>query len=529
MTAQVSFNSSMCLKKHVFQVARLILFCALVFAPALAYAQPRAEVPTLSEALGRYLNTARKRIGGQSTIAATIVDAMSGEELYSYRGDEPMTPASVVKVVTSAVALKALGPDYRFPTEIFVDYLAHESAPKESGTAAKGFVGNVYVRGYGDPSLTTESLSRIVEVIRLSGVRSVRNIVVDDTLFVDPPGPSGQRPYEAGSSATALNHNCYEISIAPAASGQDAIVRTGVGTYGVLKDKVSTGPRAGNLIIGQQPSSVNFAPSFVGSASLIKEIVIPSERIIVEGTVGASQTRRSYYRTVSYPPLYLANALKELLQNAGIVVHGKLMRGETPAEVKLLHVNESKPLQEILVDLNHYSNNFIAQQLLYALGEDSVGYRRSELGLERLRGYLAGAGFEPLTFTLYDGSGLDKRNRLTTRQLAATLVDVYRDFASAPVFISSLSRFGHSGTLKKRSLRDRRGNSPKGPAASELADGAWGKTGTLTGVSSLAGYVRTQSGRDLAYAVLINSKAGKRASTDVEDDILRTIIELPGL
>ncbi len=519
----------MCLNKHAFQVA-LSLLCAFAFLPAAAVGANPAETPTLSEALTRYLNTARKQIGGQSTISVTVAEALSGKELFSYRGGEPMTPASVVKIVTSAVALKSLGPDYRFPTEIFVDYLTHESAPKESGTSAKGFVGNLYVRGYGDPSLTSEELWRIVETLRLSGVRSLRNIVIDDTLFVDPPGPSGPRPYEAGSSATSLNHNCYEISVTPGNPGQDAIVSLGIGAYGALKDNVTTTAGPGKLIIGQQPPSSKFTPSFVGTAtSPVREIVLPTESVIVKGSVRASQNRKTHYRTVSYPPLYLASALRDMLKQHGIKVHGKLMRGETPGDAKLLHLQESKSLAAILTDLNHYSNNFIAEQLLYALGEDSVGYRRRELGLARLRSYLEDNGFEALSFSLYDGSGLDKRNRLTTNQLTKALVDIYQDLAVSPVLISSLSRFAHSGTLKKRSLRDRRGRSPQGVAETNLADSVWGKTGTLTGVSSLAGYLRTQSGKDLAYAIIINSSAGKRASTSVEDEVVKTIILLPGI
>ncbi|MCB0346479.1 MAG: D-alanyl-D-alanine carboxypeptidase/D-alanyl-D-alanine-endopeptidase [Bdellovibrionales bacterium] len=519
----------MCLNKHAFQVA-LFLLCAFASLPTSAAAANPAETPTLSEALTRYLNTARKRIGGQSTIAVSVSDAKTGQEVFSYRGGEPMTPASVVKIITSAVSLKALGPDYQFPTEIFVDYLAHESAPKESGTSAKGFVGNLYVRGYGDPSLTSEALWRIVETLRLAGVRSLRNIVIDDTLFVDPPGPSGARPYEAGSSATSLNYNCYEISVGPGRVGEEAIVHLGVGAYGTLKNSAKTDARSNKLILGQQPPSETFKPSFVGNATdPIREIVMPTESIIVKGTISASQSRKTHYRTVSYPPLYLAYALREMLKQSGIKVHGKLMRGETPGTAKLLHVQESESLAVILTDLNHFSNNFIAEQLLYALGEDSVGYRRRELGLDRLRTYLESAGFEALTFSLYDGSGLDNRNRLTTNQLVRALVDMYQDFAVSPVMISSLSRFSHSGTLKKRSLRDRRGRSPEGIAGTNLADAVWGKTGTLTGVSSLAGFVRTQAGKDLAYAIIINSKIGKHASTQVEDEIVKTIIELPGI
>ena len=519
----------MCRIKHAFQVA-LLLLCAFSSLAKTADAQSAADTPTLSEALTRYLNTARKRIGGQQTISVSVKDAMSGDELFSYRGSEPMTPASVVKIITSAVSLRALGPDYKFPTEIFVDSLAHQNSPKESGSTAKGFVGNIYVRGYGDPSFTVEQLWRLVETLRLSGVKAVRHIVMDDTLFVDPRGASGPRAYEAGNSATSLNHNSYEISITPAGIGGDATVNVGVGTYGTLKSSVKTAKRTGKIIVDQQPSSAKHKPSFVGNAaSPIREIVLPSESIIVKGKIGASQDRKTYYRSVSYPPLFFATAFRDLLKMNGIKVHGKLMKGETPAEARLLEVHESKPLKDILTDLNHYSNNFIADQLLYALGEDSVGYRRRELGLDRLRAYLEDAGFEGITFTLYDGSGLDKRNRLTSEQLTRALVDMYQDLGVSPVMLNSLSRFGHSGTLKKRKLRDRRGRSPKGVANSNLADGVWGKTGTLTGVSSLAGYVRTQSGRDLAYAIIINSRAGKGASTRVEDQVLRTIIELPGI
>jgi D-alanyl-D-alanine carboxypeptidase/D-alanyl-D-alanine-endopeptidase (penicillin-binding protein 4) len=218
------------------------------------------------------------------------------------------------------------------------------------------------------------------------------------------------------------------------------------------------------------------------------------------------------------------------LQQSGIKVTGGLRQGETPAGAKVLLLHESKPLSDILRDLNHFSSNFLAGQILYALGQDSVGYFRQDIGVKRLSRVLEDLGFAPEQFNIVDASGLDRGNQLTTDQLVRVLQRGAKDFRIAPNLIASLSRFGRSGTLKSRKLLE----PLPAPASSgqlyqerfQRADGVWGKTGTLDGVSSLAGYLETRLGERLAFAVITNGGLSKDRSIEIEDGLVQTLIEV---
>jgi D-alanyl-D-alanine carboxypeptidase/D-alanyl-D-alanine-endopeptidase (penicillin-binding protein 4) len=110
-------------------------------------------------------------------VGVAIANPTTGKVLYTYQADKLLTPASVVKVLTSGASLDLLGSNYRFPTEFFVD-----RPPSAKGVAA-GEVGNLYIRGYGDPSIVSERVWSMVTTIRRMGVRKIKNIVIDDTLF----------------------------------------------------------------------------------------------------------------------------------------------------------------------------------------------------------------------------------------------------------------------------------------------------------------------------------------------------------
>ena len=447
----------------------------------------------------------------------SVLSLDDGEEIFSYRGKDSLVPASALKIVTTGAALQLLGPEYRFPTEMFTDRRPNRGAQP-------GQVGNLYVRGYGDPSLVVERLWQMASQLKFLGVREVDDLVIDDTLFIDPPAPSGHKAYQAGLSAISLNHNSYAIHVAPTRAGAAPLVHLSPGLEMELINKARTVSGNGNkLVIYQGPLSRGFSPTPGQVASSgFTEISLPKFTVTMKGKVGEGARPETFYRTAPYPSAYFGQVFRELLSSVGIRVRGKLLRGETPEAASLLHVFESEKLAEILRDLNHYSNNFIGGQILFALGQDSVGYFRNDVAIERVGEYLTSIGVETREFVVRDGSGLDKGNRLTANALVRVLASAYDDFSIAPTFVSSLSRFGHSGTLRKRRLiRGRR--QPKNQQRAKLADGVWGKTGTLNGVSSLAGYTETRDGRRVAYAIVINGRVGKSHAMSVENEIVRIL------
>lgn len=450
--------------------------------------------------------------GKRTKVGIAVIDAATGEQLFAYHGSEQLVPASVQKVITTVAALKILGAQYKFPTEVFADRTPQEGAN----------VGTLYVRGYGDPTMDDAALHKMARALYRQGVREVNNLVMDDTLFVDPPGPTGPRPYQAGLSATPLNDNCFVLDIAPNRIGERAHVYLSDGTATELVNEVSTVRGAGNKIYLTHTETVpqDKTPRADGFTSLEHEV-----KVTVRGTIGVDSAPLTYHQTTSHSAAYFGRVFRAVLLHEGIKVSGELLRGETPSPAKRLRVFDSKELSFIIRDLNLYSNNFIAGQILFALGQDSVGLFRHDVGVQRITSFLHEIGVPPESFAVFDGSGLDKRNRVTPLAIVHVLGYAYRDFSILPDMIASLSRFGHSGTLRRRHLI--RGKKP--PAGDEelvmRMHGVWGKTGTLDAVSSLAGYSESKDRRRLAFAVMVNGQSKGFAKT-IENEVVKMLIGL---
>ncbi len=514
----------------------MLLF--LLFLPKYSFAADRV--------LGQQLQALVDRIeSGNSDrrleLAVMVTElGRSDSVIFAHNHTQKKPPASVVKIVTSMAALNILGAEYRFPTEVFVDNLPSERDPSLDRTAGlqktqsgAWSVGNLYVRGYGDPTMVDERLWELARTVKRYGIDQVKDIVIDETLFVDPPSAQGERPYQAGLSATALNHNCYAVHIAASGSGLPAFVSLTPGAPYRLTNRVQTrkGKRS-SIIVNQSVSSSGFNPAL----QMKKEgkfLLLTDEemRVDVKGTFGVRANPRTEYLTVPYPASFFANVLKHFLEKEGVKVSGSLLVGETPTQAKKLLVFESKPLTDILSDLNHYSNNFVAGQLQYALGQEpETGYFRRDLGLRKIAAVLEELGYPAESFALYDASGLDRRSLMTAEQLVKVLAAGYRDFSVAPELISSLSRYGSSGTLMKRDALSKKAESTV--LRSELknlkrrAAGVWGKTGTLNSVSSLAGYLELKSGKRAAFAILI-SGIDKNSAIRIEDSIVELLIGSP--
>jgi len=487
--------------------------------------------------LQQYLDELNAKSGQETVLGLYVADAETGKELFSSNGTHLFIPASVLKIITTFAALKALGGAYRFPTEVFIDHLPHEqdvrldtSVGLDEKRKEPWKAGNLYLRGYGDPSFVSEQLFELAQGIKARGVDQVEHVVIDDSLFKDPPRASGPRPYQAALSATSLNSNCYTVTIAPGASGAPAFVSLGPGTPFRLRNQVRARRGSGkDLQISQVPFSASFVPG-VNQEKLGLFTVLEGSKVLVDvrGTIGLDGDAEIRYLTVPDPPGYFGALLKFMLEKAGVAVSGKILLGQTPAPAKQLLLYESKALAEILRDLNHYSSNYLAGQIVFAMGQDDSGRFRYELGVSRLKKVLNDLGYEDDKFNIVDGSGLSRENKLTPEQIVKVLAAAYRDFSVAPDLIASFSRFGHTGTLKKRNLL------PEKDAASvpttvylrerQLASGVWGKTGTLDGVSSLAGFLESRGGARLAFAVVANGPEGKALATETEDDLTKILL-----
>jgi len=455
----------------------------------------RAEEPGAWEASVRRALAARGFEG--AALSALVVDRASGAELIAVGADTLLAPASTQKVLTAVAALDAFGPSHRFVTEL------RASRP----LGPDGVVGDLFVRG-GDPALTSEQWWRLAADLRARGLREVRgDLVLDDGLFDQErwhPSwtPVTARAYHAPVSAISANYGAFRVRVAPGAEPGAPIF-------------ASVDPPVSYLHLVNEGRTGK--PGSASTLAVEREGAPGEERIHVSGSLPAGAAPDDVWRSVADPLAYAGAVLRMQLQANGIRVAGGTRRGAAAPGASLLLEFEGLPLQEIATLFLKYSNNFIAECLLkwLAIGPaPAAGATPGSWagGAEALRARLTALGVPLDGSHIVDGSGLSRANRISARVLVETLRRGDAAFASGPELLASLPLAAEDGTLRKRAAQSR--------------GHVRAKTGSLDGVTSLAGFARTTRGRDLVFAVLVNgSQRGDAAAWQAMDGVAAALIE----
>lgn len=498
------------------QLRWALLAFALVATPALpqepteaeadeATAEPTPPMPELA-APGVDVSAALSGIGSswlftRADAGLSVVDVKTGQVVYERNANVALSPASTMKVLTSAAALRNLGPAYQFTTDLF-----YSGDITPTGTLR----GTLYVKGHGDPTLTTERLWRMVEELQLSGVDRIEGSVVFDDSFHERAtamvGWDKEEDIEKGTayfstlSALSLNANTVVLVVRPGAEvGSNARVtlETPVKRYVEFDNQVTTGPSDTRREIDVK-----------------REVLPEATKFTLTGSIPVDEEDRTWLRrTVADPTAHFMAAFEQLLADEEIRVTGKLQRGATPPDAKLLLSVESPPLAQIVANMNKSSLNFVAEQVLRTLGAEVTGTGSTKAGLDVVRQYLATLGVPAGDAVLVNGSGLSRDSRVKASALTAVLVDMARDPQIGAEFAASLAISGTDGTLWGR-LRDEPGR-------------LRGKTGTLDGVHCLAGYIDAESGQRFAFAFLVNNYGTRlQAVRDVQDAFARQMFHI---
>lgn len=412
----------------------------------------------------------------QADVGIHMVNLRTGEEVASVNAGVPLNPASTMKLITTATALRTLGPTYRFKTVV-----ASTSAP----TAAGVIEGDLFVKGGGDPSLVVEKLWKLGRDLRLQGVTSVvGDLVLDDSFFDAETALIGwdkARDLDHGPayfptlSALSVNFNTTALIVGPGtADGKAARVEleTPASGYVEIVNQAVTRPGSRRLEIERQ-------------------VLADRTRFTVTGVIPLGADVRRTYRAIGDPTTHFGAAFREILAGHGIAVGGVARRGITPDAHVQLVVMESVPLTNVLMDMNKYSNNFMAEQVLKTVAAEASQRPGSTAdGVAIVREYLASVGVVTDGLSLVNGSGLTRDGRLRAADLTKVLVDMQSDHRVAGEFATSLAIAGQDGTLARRLEAE----------AGRLR----GKTGTLDGVHCLAGYIEGGDGDRYAFAFLLN-------------------------
>jgi D-alanyl-D-alanine carboxypeptidase/D-alanyl-D-alanine-endopeptidase (penicillin-binding protein 4) len=466
----------------------MVLALALGPALRLTQASPKAATIDLDALIGR-------EIPPGYAISLQMADVGDGRILIEKNPDLALTPASTMKVVTSAVALRALGPDFTFVTEALVGDLRGDSA------------GSLYLRGGGDPYLVNEQLFKLVGELKDQGLAEIRDrIVVDDSFFspekpLDEQEPLGPRAYHAPYSALSLNFNSMKVLVRPGPRPGTAAVPSfdPVSEYASLVNGVKT-------VAGAAPPKLTIEKE---QAKTGREVVK------ISGTIGVKSPVKGRYVNVSSPGLYLGEVFKEFLLREGVKVQGNVVRGRTPSNAISYVKFQSPPLGLLVYWLNKFSNNFMAEQINLGMGAFLCGAPGTrEKGLSVIRSNLDELGVKRECYAAAEASGLSRANKLSASALVRVLLASWGDFTYGPEFIASLGVAGTDGTLKEKFTDP----SMKGRIRA--------KTGNLRGVNALAGFASLKDGGTVAFAVIVNSLKEGAGFIDYGERVIRAALEI---
>lgn len=454
-----------------------LLFVLIV--PPVGYCEPSGV--RAAQSLERPPTETLRSISIPESTGVVVFDVRSGERIFAVHDRTPLKPASVLKILTALAALEHIGPYERIRTEV-------------RGEGVQGSaVDRLILKGFGDPSLVQEDLWLIARKLFLRGVRKVGVLAVDDSVFVDPAPRRGQRAYQAGASALSLNYNSLFLEACPVAGQQRAIVTHEPHEFPVKLQ--------GEISLSQKKSST-YRIDELNSDSTGLPIVYQ-----LSGVLQRRAGCQSIARSVPTPTLYAGHVFRGFLQKEGIKVLGAVEKRVTADGAAVIHTHYSEPLIDTVRLLNTYSNNMIAEQLVMLLGETAEDRYERTKGLEVLSTFLAKRGVPPSEYTLIDGSGLSHQNRLSADALAVVLREALTREELHVEFASSLPVDSESGTLRKKSY----------PGILRA------KTGTLDGVTSLAGSLQNTRGREIGFVIIQNKVRSRDAATKLEKRIIQTL------
>ncbi|WP_445301409.1 D-alanyl-D-alanine carboxypeptidase/D-alanyl-D-alanine endopeptidase [Microcoleus sp. Pol10D4] len=403
--------------------------------------------------------------------------------LYSRDATKYFIPASNAKLLTTAAALQKLGADFRIKTSVY-----------------SGENGSLYVAGRGDPSIAEAQLKSLAQQLKQRGISQVNQLIGDDTYFqgsaVNPnwEWEDAQAGYGAPINSLIFNQNAIDLLLSPQAIGQPLKV-----TF--VEAKLANQWQLQN-------NTVTVAQNESEFIEIGREFDRPIIRVGGQLKVGAEP--ESAYVAVVNPANNFLQYFQQALATEGIPVKQALVASASRNLNQELATVESPPLAELVRETNRESNNLYAEVLLRLLGKvtDKMPVPQEntgESGLKELKTVLTQLGVNPNSYILADGSGLSRHNLISPEALVQTL-RLMANSPAASIYRQSLPIAGESGTLKNRF------NITPNRVIMQA------KTGTMSGVSALSGYIEVPNYEPLVFSIIVNqsdlSTAKMRSATD---------------
>lgn len=448
------------------------VFCLLALAPLAAPFQAPAPVTARLE---KTLAAPALKTG---FVGMRVVSLDSGKLLFERNSEKSLMPASNLKIVTCAASLALLGPSFTYTTEVYL-----------SGD-------DLILKGSGDPSLDMARLQALAEAVKAAGVTELKGRLLYDASVFDTEalGEGWQWDDEDFYYSAQVSGLCCDENVAPVVVKPDGTIESS--PYVSVENRLErTEGKERSVRIGRKRGQ---------------------NTVVVSGKLGAQAEAVREAVTVEDPARFAAFRFAEALRKAGVTLPeavvlepGKVAPGGSP-----LARSVSKPLSQLVADFMKPSDNLFGECFLKTLGAVKGKSGSTGEGARIVREWLASKNLPLAGFYQADGSGLSRMNWVTPQ----LLIGILRDRAGDPAFRAAMPIGGVDGTLKNRFKNT--------PAQNNVR----AKTGTLTGASSLSGYVTTKAGERLVFSILMNHydrQAGSSTARALQDALVLTLLELP--
>jgi len=436
----------------------------------------------------------------ESTLASVDVYDLTGKQaIYQKNNKYLMHPASNMKILTSAAGLFFLGPDYNFETSLFY-----------KGEIEDGILnGDIYIVGGFDPDFSIYDLDYFVKAIDSLGIREINgNLYADisrmDTKFwgegwMWDDDPSTDAPY---LSSLNINLNSVDVFLLGTDVGKNAQVILNPYTeyFEIFNETTVSLDEDNSYYITRD--WMNRKNTIMAAGKIKKRSNITGEEVPVSLSV---------YR----PDLYFLTLFKEILERKKIKVKGSVDNFWLRYDV--IHLRTfSRPFAEVIKRVNKVSSNLNAEMVLYAMAEKYYGKpATSKNGIKVINNLISMAGMNPEKYRLVDGSGLSHYNLVSAELMVAVLKHMYYEEPELhQVLVESFPIAGVDGTLGRR----------MGESVAENKVRA--KTGTISGVSALSGYITSKSGNLLAFSILMQNFVNNTSTArSFQDEICKILAE----
>lgn len=438
---------------------------------------------------------------------SVIVRDTTGKIIEGYNFEKMVRPASNLKLLTSAAILDELGPDYTFKTKIYG--LGHQDGDT--------WRGDIIIRGVGDPSISGtfyredrfHVFDKFFDALYSRGIRKIDgNLIGNDAFFDKQPYPEGWSwqdlsfYYGVEISALSFNNNAVDLTV---------YANNGVGDSPYIEwfpfDTEYVNFVNEQVITPKGTEYDEFYRRMLGTNTILLRSKLPKDYVEEESL------------SIRNASLFFVDTFRKYLEDGGISLTGRILVDNQPQDwkqkqYKVLAEHRSVPLDKLLQQMNKESDNFYTEMLLKTMAAEHFDAPGStELGISLVEEFAAKMKMDTTKLELVDGSGMAPPTLLSVEDLSKMLIEM-RSHPEYEVYKNSFPTAGIDGSLENRLTNSR------------LQGKVHGKTGFVSGVRSLSGYMQASSGHVLAFSVVTNNYVTKTSYIDyIHEQILKKIYD----